>query len=114
MKLRLVIIFFCTTASVLLLQSAFDQSDHKKSERAVYNYAISGRTLGPFLEKRAPGGGWSSEITHGCRGIVRVRYATSDGKDNYEFDYDVPGHTIHPGNPLGEKVLGEFAAGAEK
>ncbi|HUS65061.1 MAG TPA: hypothetical protein VMZ28_10985, partial [Kofleriaceae bacterium] len=94
MKLRLFILFFCATGTVLILQSAFDSSDHKKTERAVQSYSVGGRQLGPWLEQRTPGGTWSTEITHGCRGVVRARYTAKAA--SYEFDYDVPGHTIHP------------------
>ena len=55
------------------------------------------------LAQVAPGGNWSTEITHGCRGIVRVQYRAPAG--DYVFDYDVPGHGIHPGNPAAEKIL---------
>lgn len=51
---------------------------------------------------------WTTEITHGCRGIVRVSYAAPAG--TYLFDYDVPGHAIHPGNPAAEHILAEVPA----
>jgi hypothetical protein len=105
-QLRLFILFFCVAGSLLILQSAFDSSDHKKAERAVRNYTVAGRVLGPFLEARAPGGVWTTEITQGCRGIVRTRYETPQAQ--YEFDYDVPGHLIHPANELGMKALEAF------
>ena len=82
---------------LLILQSAFDSSDHRKADHAVRNYSVGGRTLGPFLEQRRPNAGWSSEITHGCRGVVRVTYGDT------AFDYDVPGHGIHPGNEAGRQ-----------
>jgi hypothetical protein len=31
----------------------------------------------------------------------------------YEFDYDVPGHTIHPGNEAGRAALEAFVAPAD-
>jgi len=103
-SLRLLILFVCTAATLLILQGAFDQSDHKKADHAVRAYNVGGRQLGPYLEQRTPGGVWSTEITHGCRGIVRVTYA------DFAFDYDVPEHGIHPGNEAGRKVLEEFVA----
>jgi hypothetical protein len=102
--LRLLILFVCAAGTLLILQSAFDSSDHKKANRAVMSYSPQGRPLGPYLEKRAPGREWSSEITHGCRGVVRVNYG------EFAFDYDVPGHMIHPGNEAAQKLLGEFVA----
>jgi hypothetical protein len=105
-SLRLLIVFVCTAGSLMLLQSAFDESDHRKAERAVRGYLVAGRALGPFVEARAPGGAWSTEITHGCRGIVRVRYDAPGGR--YELDYDLPAHTIHPGNEPGRAALEAF------
>jgi len=105
-SLRLLILFFCCAGSLLILQSAFDASDHKKAERAVRNYTVENRVFGPFIEARAPGGIWTTEITHGCRGVVRSRYDTPAA--HYEFDYDVPGHMIHPANELGKDALEAF------
>src|SRR5262249_23677896 len=104
-SLRLLILFFCVAGTLLILQSAFDHSDHKKADHAVRSYSVGGRTLGPYLEQQAPGHQWATEITHGCRGVVRVTYG------EYAFDYDVPGHTIHPGNPAGMKAMEAFVAG---
>jgi hypothetical protein len=104
--LRLLIAVVCVGGSLFMLQGAFDASDHRKAEHAVRGYAFAGRTLGPFIESRAPGGRWSTEITHGCRGIVRATYEAPSGR--YEFDYDVPGHGIHPGNELGRAALEAF------
>jgi hypothetical protein len=103
-QLRLLILFVCTAGTLLILQSAFDSSDHKKANRAVMNYNVNGNVLGPYLEKRAPGRQWSSEITHGCRGVVRVNYG------DFAFDYDVPAHMIHPGNEAAKTLLGDFVA----
>jgi hypothetical protein len=100
---RLFILFFCASGTLLILQNAFDSSDHRKAERAVRNYAAGGRTLGALIEKESPGGTWSTEITHGCRGIVRATYDAPAGR--YEFDYDVPAHVIHPGNERGRAAL---------
>jgi hypothetical protein len=36
--------------------------------------------------------------------VVRVTYA------GFAFDYDVPGHTIHPGNEAGRQALEGFVA----
>jgi hypothetical protein len=105
---RLFILFFCAAGTLLILQNAFDASDHRKAERAVRNYAVGGRVLGAFVETRAPGGQWTTEITHGCRGVVRASYSAPGGL--YQFDYDVPAHAIHPGNEAGQKALADFIA----
>jgi hypothetical protein len=106
MTLRLAILFLCTAGTLIILQSAFDASDHRKAERAVRGYTVGARTLGGLVEAAAPGGHWTTTITHGCRGVVRVEYG------GYAFDYDVPGHTVHPGNPLGEQALRSLVGGA--
>jgi hypothetical protein len=103
MKLRLFILFFCATATLLILQNAFDSSDHRKAERAVRNHAAGSKVLGTLVEQQAPGGVWSTEITHGCRGIVRTTYDAPGGR--FEFDYDVPAHMIHPANERGRAAL---------
>ena len=110
-SLRLAILFFCATGTVLILQSAFDASDHGKAERAVRNYTDGGaKSLGALVEERAPGGAWTTEITHGCRGIVQVRYQA--GASRYAWDYEVPSHTIHPANPAGADLLAELVQAA--
>ena len=98
-SLRLLILFVCVAGTFLILQSAFDTSDHRKADHAVRNYTVNGRTLGPYLEKQQPNQQWATEITHSCRGVVRVTYGDT------AFDYDVPAHMIHPGNEAGMKVL---------
>jgi hypothetical protein len=104
---RLFLVFFCTAGSLLILQSVFDASDHKKGDHAVRDYRVgSAETLSAFLEAEAPAGVWSTEITHSCRGVVRVTYATP--QKSYSFDYEVPAHAIHPGDEAGRDVLERF------
>jgi hypothetical protein len=103
---RIGILLFCTAASLLILQRAFDASDHRKAEHAVRDYTIGDRRLGALVESKSPGGVWSSGITHGCRGIVRVAYHAPVGE--WAFDYDVPGHAIHPGDEAGRAALAEL------
>lgn len=103
-SLRLLILFVCAAGTLLILQSAFDSSDHRKADHAVRNYSVNGRVFGPFLEQRQPGREWSTEITHGCRGVVRVTYG------DVAFDYDVPAHGIHPGNEAGKEALEAFVS----
>jgi hypothetical protein len=98
-------------ATALILQGAFDASDHRKSERIVRNHrGPTGPSLGERVEAEAPGGAWTTEITHGCRGFVRVSYIAPAG--TYVFDYDVPAHGIHPGNPAAERILAAIPARA--
>jgi hypothetical protein len=106
--LRLLIVFFCTAGSLMILQAAFDASDHRKAEKAVRGYTVNGRVLGAYLESRTPGGRWSTEITHTCRGVVRTSYTAPAAE--YDFDYEIPAHAIHPGNQLGEDALRDFTA----
>jgi hypothetical protein len=108
MSLRIAIIVVCIAGSLFMLQGAFDASDHRKAERAMQVYTVGGTSFASFLEERAPGGRWSTEITQGCRGVVRTRYTAPSG--SYEFDYEVPSHAIHPGNELGRAMLEAFAA----
>jgi hypothetical protein len=91
-------------ATAFVLQGAFDASDHRKAEHAVRTYRVgNGPPLGERVEQAAPAGAWTTEITHGCRGIVEVTYAAPGGR--FVFEYDVPQHAIHPGNPAAEKLL---------
>jgi hypothetical protein len=108
-QIRLVLLFALGAGALLFLQNAFDSSDHRKGEKAVRTYTVGERQLGPYLEQREPGGTWSTEITQGCRGVVRTRYRTA--QKLYEFDYDVPSHAIHPGNELGRELLQAFTGG---
>ena len=65
-------------------------------------------------ESRKPkqnNGAWSSEITQGCRGFVRVSYSAPGGL--YQFDYDVPQHRIHPGNAAAERILARLPVAAD-
>jgi hypothetical protein len=70
----------------------------------------AGPSLGERVEAEAPGGTWSSEISDGCRGFVRVTYSAPAGV--YLFDYVVPQHRIHPANPAGERILSAMPAPA--
>src|SRR5262245_45717928 len=105
---RFLVLLLGMIGSVLLLQRAFDSSDHKKAERAVRSYTIGERSLGALVESEAPGGHWSTEITAGCRGVVRTSYDAPGAR--FEFDYDVPGHTIHPANEPGREALATLGA----
>ena len=107
-SLRLFILFFCAAGSVLILQSAFDAADHKKSEQAVRGFVAGGRFFGPWLEAQVPAGTWGSEISNGCRGVVRVSYDTPQG--SYQFYCDRSVHGITGANALGETMWSRFNA----
>lgn len=101
---RMVVLLAAVVGTALLLQGLFDKSDHEKSERIVRGYrGASGPSLAERVEAESPGGAWSSDITDGCRGYVRVTYQSPRGA--YLFDYEVPQHRIHPANSAGERVL---------
>jgi hypothetical protein len=100
----MIVLLVGAIATAFILQGAFDLSDHQKAERAVRSYrAGDGPSLGERIEREAPGGAWSTEITHACRGIVVVSYRAPSA--TYRFDYDVPAHGIHPGNAAAERLL---------
>jgi hypothetical protein len=100
----MIVLLVGAIATAFILQGAFDASDHAKSERAVRSYRVGdGPTLGERVERAMPGGAWTTDITHGCRGIVQVGYHAPGG--TYLFDYDVPSHAIHPANAAAEQVL---------
>ena len=106
----MMVMLVCMVATALLLQGLFEASDHGKAERIVRGYrGAGGPSVGELVEAAAPGGAWSSEILHACRGFARVHYATPGGV-HYEFDYDLPQHRIHPGNPLAASVLARVPA----
>jgi hypothetical protein len=122
--------------SLFWLQGRFDKSDHEKGMRLVQNLergaspgtpsagAPAGAgpgakdTFGEFLRRRHNGreGTWSSEITGGCRGVVRVTWTVPGTPPlAYSWDVEIPSQTVHPtpGSPAGEKLLQDFIAGRE-
>lgn len=108
---RMLVLLVGMIATAVILQAMFDSSDHTKSERIVKAYrGAGGASIAERLATEAPGGAWSSEITHGCRGYVRVRYDVAGG-GTWVFDYDVPRHRIHPGNPAAERLLSSIPPG---
>jgi hypothetical protein len=110
---RMIVLLVGAIATALILQGAFDASDHGKAERAVRGYRVGdGPALGERVEKEAPGGGWTTEITHGCRGIVEVSYRAPDGR--FVFEYDVPQHAIHPGNDAAARILSTLPPSAPR
>ena len=103
--------------SVFWLQTRFDASDHGKAERLAQNFRVPGQpeTFAQFLLRQsgAKSGTWSSEITGGCRGVVRVTWLPMlTPAVVYAWDVDIPGQTIHPtpASPDGEKMLRAFTS----
>lgn len=101
-------------ASLFWLQQQFDASDHRKARRLVEHFRVPHRpeTFGQFLQARhgAPGI-WHTEITGGCRGVVRVTWRTAHAPERvYAWDVEIPSQAIHPtpASPDGERILNEF------
>lgn len=87
------------------LQSRFDTSDHDKAVTIVKAYrAQTGRKLVDALLEAHDGVdraeiSWSSEITSGCFGHVRVHAfipAKSAPAATYSFDVNLSGPSLHP------------------
>ena len=102
--------------SLFWLQGRFDKSDHAKAERLVRNFTVEGRTqtFEAFLLEKNGGrtGIWETEITGGCRGVVRVTWTLPGNPPTvYAWDVEIPSQGIHPtqGSPEGERMLREFA-----
>jgi hypothetical protein len=96
---------------VVYLQHRFDAADVKNCVAVTQTYrAPSGRTIPDVLASRHPGAPveWSATETSSCFQHVRVE-ARVTPKDTaplvYEFDVDLNGPSIHPGNPLGVEAL---------
>lgn len=102
-------------ASLLYLQQRFDRSDHAKATRLVRNFRVESRPerFEEFLMRRHGGleGAWSTEITGGCRGVVRVTWSVPGHPPTvYFWDVEIPSQKIHPNpaSPQGEQILREF------
>jgi hypothetical protein len=97
-------------ASVVVLQRAFDDADHRKAQRQVRALRMPpaqpggpDRTLEDVLAARDPrahsDAAWSSEILSGCRGAVAVRF------EPYLFHVDLVRGAVSAGNPRAEEIL---------
>jgi hypothetical protein len=96
---------------IIYLQRRFDAADMKNCVAIAQTYrAPSGKTIPEVLESRHPGAPvvWSGTETSSCFQHVRVeaRVAPKDAPPIlYDFDIDLNGPSIHPGNPLGVEAL---------
>lgn len=108
------VILLCA-ASLFVLQSRFETSDHEKGQRLVRGFRVPGRdeTFEAFLIRVHSGrlGEWSSEITGGCRGVVRVAWTLPGTPPTvHMWDLEIPSQAIHPrpDSPSGQQYLQEF------
>jgi hypothetical protein len=98
------------------LQDRFDSSDHRKATEIVRSYraAPSGPTIPQAIMARSPGVkeheiSWSSEITSGCMGTVRVSAFVPKSAERpartYAFDVRLTDPSIHPTDPETVEIL---------
>jgi hypothetical protein len=101
--------------SLFFLQRRFDASDHAKGIRLLKNMTAKDRpeTFEGFLARKHGGqpGTWDSEITGGCRGVVRVTWSLAGNPPTiYAWEVEIPSQAVHPSpmSPDGERLLAEF------
>ena len=103
------------------LQGRFDDSDHRKATELVTQYRPreGGLSIAQALRARHPGLEpdaitWSSEITSGCLGHVRVyalvRQPSGKPSETYAFDVDLAGPSVHPTDPKTIAILQSLTA----
>lgn len=111
-----VIMVFALVTTLSWLQGRFDQSDHRKALELVKSYRAipNGPTIPDVIRSRHPAIGaheisWTSEITSGCLGHLRVHAyvpKTSEAPAaTYAFDVDLTGPSIHPTDPPTVEIL---------
>jgi hypothetical protein len=104
-------------ASVIWLEGRFAASDHEKGRKLVQTYHVEHRTesFAELLQRKHGGatGAWDSDVTEGCRGVVRVRWTVpGDPPIVYAWDVEIPTQEIYavPESPSGKRLLEEFKA----
>jgi hypothetical protein len=111
-----IVMVFILVSVLSWLQGRYDDSDHRKSQDIVRRYRAipNGPSIPEAILARHPGVrehdlSWSSEITSGCLGHVRV-YAYIPKKDSrpaktYAFDVKLTAPSIHPTDPETVEIL---------
>jgi hypothetical protein len=98
------------------LQGRYDASDHRKAIELVKSYRAipNGPTIPELVEARHRDAkpydiSWSSEITSGCLGIVRVSAYVPKTNERaattYAFDVRLTDPSIHPTDPTTIEIL---------
>jgi hypothetical protein len=93
-------------ASILWIQSKFDGADRKAALGIVQEYrSKQGSTIPEVLGRRHPGQVpvWSVDTQSSCMQHERVSAAL--GGEVYDFQVDINGPSIHPGNRASEAVI---------
>jgi hypothetical protein len=110
-KVFMVLTALSAAVCVLYLQRKFDAADVKAAVEMAQSYrAPSGRTLPGVLAERHPDAPieWSGAVTSSCFQHVRVDARVEPRGStplDYQFDIDINGPSIHPGNPQGVEAL---------
>jgi hypothetical protein len=116
-----IVMVFALVTTLSWLQNRFDSSDHKKAEELVRSY--SARPHGPKIadailarhpEVNESELGWSSQITSGCFGTVRVSAYIPKKAERaakaYAFDVRLTDSSIHPTDPDTVEILKALTA----
>src|SRR5687768_4670997 len=115
-----IVMVFALVSVLSWLQGRYDDSDHRKSQELVRRYRAipNGPSIPEAILARNPDVrehevAWSSEITSGCLGHVRV-FAYIPKKEprtakTYAFDVKLTAPSIHPTDPETVEILKSLA-----